>query len=70
MSIAETVMQERALNVVAVIEGMLSQAERYDSDFARGQASGLTHALEVVRNSLRPYLTPTSIPTQPKASDR
>lgn len=67
MSIAETVMQERALNVVAVIEGMLATAERYDSDFARGQASGFTHALEVVRNSLRPYLTPqTPPPTTPQ----
>ena len=56
MSIAETVMQERALNVVAVLEGMLATAERHESDFARGQASGFAHALEAVRNSLHPYL--------------
>ena len=56
MSIAETVMQERSANAVQTIERMLAQAETFESDFARGQASGLTHALEVVRNSLRPYL--------------
>ena len=59
----------RAARAVAQIERMRDTASTHDSDFARGQESGFIHALEVVRNELRPYL-PGGIPNQPEGTDR
>ena len=55
MSIAENAMREHVANLTRSIQTMLSDAEAHESDFARGQASGFTHALEAVRTHLFDY---------------
>lgn len=55
MSIAENAVREHVAKLTESLERMLATAETFDSDFARGQASGFTHALSQVRTFLFDY---------------
>lgn len=55
MSITENAVRETVANLTKSLEQMLVTAESYDSDFARGQASGITRSLQMVRNLFFDY---------------
>lgn len=55
MSIAENAVREAVAQTTKTLEQMLASAEQHEADFARGQASGIRHSLELVRNLFFDY---------------